>query len=211
MNVLLLFLRMFFEFFKTGLFAIGGGMATVPFLSSMGAETGWFSSKELADMIAVSESTPGPIGVNMATYVGYVIGHGQGAAEHPGAAALLGILGAVIATLGLITPSIIIILIVAHFLEKFRENKFVEAALYGLRAASVGLITSAAFSVILIAIFGIENISLWQSAVFDIKSIILAVVIFVMSRYIPKVKDWHPIFFILIGAACGIIFHMSGS
>jgi len=177
----------------------------------MGSATGWFSSKELADMIAISESTPGPIGVNMATYVGYVIGHGQGGADHPVMAGILGVIGAIIATLGLITPSVIIILIVAHFLEKFRENKFVEAAFYGLRAASVGLITSAAFSVILIAIFGIENISLWQSAVFDIKSIILAVVIFVMSRYIPKVKDWHPIFFILIGAACGIIFHMSGS
>ena len=209
MSTLLLFLRLFFEFFKTGLFAIGGGMATVPFLSSMGASTGWFSSRELADMIAVSESTPGPIGVNMATYVGYVIGHGQ--AENPASAGFLGILGAIIATLGLITPSIIIILIVAHFLEKFRENKYVAAGLYGLRAASVGLITSAAFSVILIAIFGIERIAMWRSAVFDIKSIILFVVIFVISRYIPKVKDWHPIFFILIGAVCGIIFHMSGS
>ncbi|MBQ3902524.1 MAG: chromate transporter [Lachnospiraceae bacterium] len=211
MSTLLLFLRMFFEFFKTGLFAIGGGLATVPFLSSMGTSTGWFSSKELADMIAVSESTPGPIGVNMATYVGYVIGHGQGASGGPAAATFLGILGAIIATIGLITPSVIIILIVAHFLEKFRENEYVAAALYGLRAASVGLITSAAFSVILIAIFGIDNIAMWRSAVFDVKSVILAVVIFVMSRYIPKVKDWHPIFFILIGAACGIIFHMSGS
>ncbi len=211
MSTLLLFLRMFFEFFKTGLFAIGGGLATVPFLSSMGSSTGWFSSKELADMIAVSESTPGPIGVNMATYVGYVIGHGQGASGGPAAATFLGILGAIIATIGLITPSVIIILIVAHFLEKFRENEYVAAALYGLRAASVGLITSAAFSVILIAIFGIDNIAMWRSAVFDVKSVILAVVIFVMSRYIPKVKDWHPIFFILIGAACGIIFHMSGS
>ena len=162
-------------------------------------------------MIAVSESTPGPIGVNMATYVGYVIGHGQGASGGPAAATFLGILGAIIATIGLITPSVIIILIVAHFLEKFRENEYVAAALYGLRAASVGLITSAAFSVILIAIFGIDNIAMWRSAVFDVKSVILAVVIFVMSRYIPKVKDWHPIFFILIGAACGIIFHMSGS
>ena len=211
MSTLLLFLRMFFEFFKTGLFAIGGGLATVPFLSSMGTSTGWFSSKELADMIAVSESTPGPIGVNMATYVGYVIGHGQGASGGPAAATFLGILGAIIATIGLITPSVIIILIVAHFLEKFRDNEYVAAALYGLRAASVGLITSAAFSVILIAIFGIDNIAMWRSAVFDVKSVILAVVIFVMSRYIPKVKDWHPIFFILIGAACGIIFHMSGS
>ncbi len=209
MTTFLLYIRLFFEFFKTGLFAIGGGMATLPFLSDMGTTTGWFSSKELADMIAVSESTPGPIGVNMATYVGYVIGHGQGGLINPEAAAFMGVIGAIVATVGLITPSVIIVLIIAHFLEKFRENKYVEAAMYGLRAASVALITSAAFSVILISIFGIENISGWQNAVFDVRSIILAAVIFVLSRYIPKVKDWHPIVFIIIGALCGIIFKMS--
>lgn len=96
------YLQLFYEFFKTGLFAIGGGLATIPFLTDMGTRTGWFTAGDLANMIAVSESTPGPMGVNMATYVGFHIG---------------GILGGVIATLGLICPSIIVILIVAGFLK----------------------------------------------------------------------------------------------
>ena len=110
---MMLYLRLFWEFFKTGLFAVGGGMATLPFLYSMSDTTGWFTHAQLADMIAVSESTPGPIGVNMATYVGFTAA---------------GIPGAVIATLGLITPSIIIILIIARVLAAFRQNKYVDAA-----------------------------------------------------------------------------------
>jgi len=98
----MIYLRLFWEFFKTGLFAVGGGLATLPFLAKMGAATGWFSQSQLTDMIAVSESTPGPMGVNMATYTGYTVG---------------GLPGALIATLGLIAPSIITILIVAAFLK----------------------------------------------------------------------------------------------
>ena len=93
----MIYLQLFWEFFKTGLFAIGGGMATVPFLFDISARTGWFTASELANMIAVSESTPGPIGINMATYVGFETA---------------GILGSVIATLGLVIPSIIIIVII---------------------------------------------------------------------------------------------------
>ena len=100
-------LTLCFEFFKTGLLAVGGGLATLPFLSEMANKyPGWFTHAELADMIAVSESTPGPIGVNMATYVGYVTGMQKGGP-------LYATLGAATATLGLITPSIIVILIVA--------------------------------------------------------------------------------------------------
>ena len=102
----MIFLEMFLAFFKTGLFAVGGGMATIPFLYELSDATGWFSHQDLANMIAVSESTPGPIGVNMATYVGYIIGNAEGGI-------LAGILGAVIATLGLVTPAIIIILLIA--------------------------------------------------------------------------------------------------
>ncbi len=110
MNILL---RLFYEFFKTGLFSIGGGMATVPFLKEMALNTGWFTLNDLADMIAVSESTPGPIGVNTATYVGYKTA---------------GLIGGVVATVGLIAPSIIVILIIASVLDKFRSNKYVDAA-----------------------------------------------------------------------------------
>ncbi len=117
----MIFLRLFFEFFKTGLFSIGGGLATIPFLQDMGEATGWFTNQELTTMIAVSESTPGPMGVNMATYVGY----------HHGAGPAGGILGAVIATLGLVAPSIIVILIIARFLQKFRHSRTVERRLPG--------------------------------------------------------------------------------
>ena len=109
---MMLYLRLYFEFFKTGLFSVGGGMATLPFLYAMSDKTGWFTHELLADMVAVSESTPGPIGVNMATYVGF---------------ASAGVLGSIVATLGLISPSIIIILIIAGFLQKFRQSKAVDA------------------------------------------------------------------------------------
>ena len=112
---MILYLRLFYEFFKTGLFTIGGGMATVPFLYKMSTATGWFTHNDVANMIAVSESTPGPIGVNMATYIGFVTGMEQ--------YSILGaILGSIIATLGLITPSIIIILIIAIFLKNFKNT-----------------------------------------------------------------------------------------
>ena len=137
----MILLRLFYEFFKTGLFSVGGGMATIPFLQHMGETTGWFTNQELTTMIAVSESTPGPMGVNMATYVGFHIG----SASELGA--LGGIVGAVVATLGLITPSIAVILIIAGFLQKFRHSRSVEAVFSGLRPASTALITAAGLSV----------------------------------------------------------------
>ena len=100
----MVFLLLFLEFFKTGLFAIGGGMATLPFLNELANKYPWFTVDDLSDMIAVSESTPGPIGVNMATYAGYTTGFNE-------LGVLGGILGAFVATLGLVTPSVIIILI----------------------------------------------------------------------------------------------------
>ena len=117
---MMIYLRLFYEFFKTGLFAVGGGMATIPFLYSMADNTGWFTRLDVDNMIAVGESTPGPIGVNMATYVGYITGGNVGGLP-------FAILGAVIATLGLIAPSIIIILIIASFLKNFRDNRCVDS------------------------------------------------------------------------------------
>lgn len=195
----MLYLRLFYEFFKTGLFSIGGGMATVPFLQNMAAKQHWFTSGQLADMIAVAESTPGPIGVNMATYVGYTTGH-----QAYGIAG--GLLGAVIATIGLVMPSIIVILIVASFLAKFKDSKAVNAAFYGLRPASVGLIAAAGISIILICFFGCESIyDLIGGISINAWEIILAIVLFVATRYIPKVKDLHPLCFILISAIAGVV------
>ena len=188
----MIYLRLFFEFFKTGLFAVGGGMATLPFLYDISTRTGWFTHEMLADMIAVSESTPGPIGVNMATYVGYVTA---------------GIPGAVTATLGLVTPSVVIILLIARALRAFRENPLVEAGFYGLRPCSVGLIAAAGFLVIKLALF---NTELYQASgklidLFDFKAIALAAVLLVCTRYVKKLKGLHPIFFILASAVIGIV------
>ena len=199
---MILYLQLFWEFFKTGLFAIGGGMATVPFLQDIAQKTRWFSPADLADMIAVSESTPGPIGINMATYVGYTTGHAQF-----GVAA--GILGGIVATVGLVTPSVILILIIAKFLEKFRDNRYVNAAMYGLRAASVALISAAGISIVLIAVFQVNSVRELRSAVIDFRCFLLALVILIATRWIPKLKDLHPVIFIICSALIGIALHMS--
>lgn len=197
-----LYLKLFWEFFKAGLFAIGGGMATVPFLQEISRKTGWYTAGDLADMIAVSESTPGPIGVNMATYVGYTTAQRQ-------AGPVFGILGGILSTVGLVMPSVIIILIIARFLEKFRENRYVNAAMYGLRAASVALISSAGISIVFIAVFGVNSIDEWRQAVIDYRCFLLAALILILTRWVPKVKDMHPILFIIASAVIGIVFHMS--
>ncbi len=189
----MIYLRLFFEFFKTGLFAFGGGMATVPFLYDLGAVTGWFTASQLTDMIAVSESTPGPMGVNTATYVGFTTA---------------GIPGAVIATLGLITPSIIVMCLIAGILLRFQENDIVKSVLSGLRPASLGLITAAAFGIIRISLL---SESLWRESgsllsLFNYKAIILAAVVFIA---IKKFKG-HPILYILGSAVVGIVFKMAG-
>ena len=195
----MIFLRLFWEFFKTGLFAVGGGMATIPFLYDLSDKTGWFTHNDLANMIAVSESTPGPIGVNMATYVGF----GAGGKEY-GGSILYSVLGAVSATLGLVTPALIIALIIALFLKSFRDNKYVNSAFYGLRPASTALIASAGLSV------AVNNIipEGFVLASFNWKGVILAVVLWVLTNKIKKVKDLHPIVFILASAVVGVVFSM---
>ena len=190
---MMLYLRLFWEFFKTGLFAVGGGMATLPFLYDMSAKTGWFSPAQLADMIAVSESTPGPIGVNMATYVGF---------------STAGIPGAVLATLGLVTPSVIIILLIARVLHAFRQNRYVDAAFYGLRPCSVGLIAAAGLLVVKIALFDFELFH--STGVFmDLlrpKALLLAALLLVLTNAVKATKKLHPIVFILASAVLGVLF-----
>ena len=196
---MMLYLRLFFEFFKTGLFAVGGGMATIPFLYDMAAATGWFTEQDLVNMIAVGESTPGPIGVNMATYVGYVTGMAQGGILHA-------VLGAVTATLGLITPSVIIILIIASFLGSFRNNPQVENTFYGLRPASAGMIASAGIGVAVTNLFfgGMG----WTLAAVNWKGWVLAIVLWVLTNRVKVTKSLHPIVFIAASAIVGIIFQM---
>ena len=183
----MIFLQLFFEFFKVGLFSIGGGLATIPFLYDLATRhPEWYTASDVADMIAISESTPGPIGVNMATYAGYQTA---------------GILGGAIATLGLIAPAIIIIFLVAKILNAFKDNKYVKAAFYGLRPASVGLILAALYGVVKIALINVDAASV--GGFFNIKAIILAVCLFVVQKIFPKL---HPIALIGIAAVVGIVF-----
>ena len=186
----MIYIQLFFEFFKTGLFAIGGGMATIPFLYEMSDNTGWFTYNDLANMIAVSESTPGPIGVNMATYVGFITGSNLGGA-------ITGLLGAVTATLGLITPSIIVILIIAVILNSFKNNKYVKHAFYGLRPASTGLIAAAGISVFVNNLFFADEFADGFSlSGINWKGWILPIVLFFLITKVKKTQKWHPIVFI---------------
>lgn len=184
----MIYLRLFYEFFKTGLFSVGGGLATLPFLYEMSTKTGWFTTADIADMIAVSESTPGPIGINMSTYAGFTTG---------------GVLGGVVASIGLAVPSVIIILIIAKFLEKFRNNRFVEGAFYGLRPASIAMITAAGLNVARVALVNMDALAAGNYGEFFLwKAILLGVAIFIGQR---KLK-WSPVIFIAIAAVIGIVF-----
>ena len=199
------YLRLYWEFFKTGLFAVGGGMATLPFLKDIGETTGWYTYTDLMNMLAVSESTPGPIGINMATYVGFTVG---------------GIPGAVIATLGEVTPSIIVILIVAMMLKKFRDNRYVNMAFYGLRPASTGLIGAACVTVVLEVMTGIKVLAadgalmntfrLAGESLIKWPGVLLAAVLVVLTNFVKPVKNWHPIVFIAFSAVVGIVFRFAG-
>ncbi|MBO4235548.1 MAG: chromate transporter [Firmicutes bacterium] len=188
----MLYLRLFFEFMKIGLFSVGGGLATLPFLRELAVNTGWFTEAQLADMLAVSESTPGPIGINMATYVGFTIG---------------GVPGAIISTLGLITPSIIIILLIALFLKNFSDNKYVKGAFYGLRPTSTGLIAAAGLSVAYLVF--INPLFAETHAILDLlnwKAVVLAAALITLTRFVKQTKKLHPIVFIAASALIGIIF-----
>lgn len=187
-------LRLFWEFFKTGLFSVGGGLSTLPFLYEMGEKTGWFSTADVADMLAVSESTPGGIGVNMATYAGYITA---------------GVPGGVIATLGLITPSILVILLVAMALKKFKESELVKGAFYGLRPASTALIAVAGFSVILLVLFNMQTQSVL--GFFRLPSIALAAVLWVLTNKVKAIRGLHPIIFIGLAALAGIALRLGGA
>ena len=178
-------LRLMFEFAKTGLFAVGGGLATLPFLYEMGEKTGWFTHQDVLNLLAVSESTPGAIGINMSTYVGYITS---------------GIPGAILATLALAAPSVVVIILISRMLTKFKGNPVVEGVFKGLRPASIGLITAALLSVSRKAFLvrdasGILGFIRWPS-------VALAVFLFVLMR------KWkvHPVVYIAIAAAVGILF-----
>ena len=194
----MIYLRLFWEFFKVGLFSVGGGLATLPFLYSLGAKTGWFSTADVANMLAVSESTPGPIGVNMATYVGFDCG---------------GVLGGVVATLGLVTPSVIVIVLIAMALQAFRTNKYVDAAFYTLHPASTGLIAAAGWSVFALVLVNLDayRASYRLADLIQWKNLILFAVIWVLTNLVKPLKKLHPVVFLALAAVVGIVFRLGGA
>ncbi len=185
----MIYLQLFWEFFQIGLFAVGGGMATLPFLQALGTRTGWFDQQLIVDMIAISESTPGPIGINMATYVGYNIA---------------GIPGSILATLGETLPSLFIVILVSKSLEKFRSNPYVDAAFYGLRPAVTGLIAAAGF-IMFNACMLHYQLYAKTGALLDIadwKKVIFFIILYAGIRKYKK----SPILYIAISALVGIVF-----
>ncbi len=182
------FWELFYEFFQIGLFAIGGGPATIPFLMDLTERHDWYTKADVANMLAVSESTPGPIGINMATYAGF------NAAGLP---------GGIVATLSLVLPSLIVIILIAKLLENFSKNPYVKSAFYTIRPAVTGLIATAVLGIWETSLFTTEE-GTFQFPVF---SVILVAIFFVAMNH-KKLKKLHPAFWILCGAVVGIAFQM---
>jgi chromate transporter len=185
------YIKLFFTFFKIGLFSIGGGLATLPFLQDLADKYDWITQAELIDMIAISESTPGPIGINTATFVGYKAA---------------GVFGGIITTLGIVTPSIIIIIIIAHYFKKFNEKPLVKGAFFGIRPAVTGLIASVCFEIIKISVLNLDKFNLSKNFIdlINIKETILfGVVLYLIYKY-----KKHPIIYIVGAAIIGVVFKL---
>ena len=172
----MIYALLFWEFFKIGLTAIGGGMVTIPFLLDLADKYDWYTKGELMDMIAISESTPGPIGVNMATYAGYNTA---------------GIWGGIVATFGLVLPSLVVIILIAKYLFAKEEGGFLRQALFGIRPAVLALILFAGWELARLSLIN------WQS-------VLIAIVSFGLIRWLK----WHPIVYICLAAAIGIVFEL---
>lgn len=143
----MIYLQLFLEFFHIGLFSFGGGYATLPFLFHIAETHDWYTAKQLTDMIAISSITPGPVGVNVATFAGYTTS---------------GILGALIATTSVVLPSLIIVIIISKLLEQFKHNLYVKSVIYTLKPAGCGLLAAVGVNMFL------NNISLWGMVLFAI-------------------------------------------
>lgn len=178
----MILLDLFLTFFKIGAFTFGGGYAMLPLIQEEVMANGWLAEKEIINFIAVSESTPGPFAINISTYIG---------------SEMAGILGAICATLGVILPSLIIIILVAKFFEKFKTNKIVKGCMTGLKPAVIGLIGASVLSI--------------GKTVFVENGFSIASLILFLSMCILAFKKVHPIIIILISALVGIVLGFSGT
>lgn len=180
--------QLLWEFFKTGLFSVGGGLATLPFLKEIAQRYDWFTVEDITDMLAVSESTPGPIGINMATYAGY---------------SAYGLPGGILATLALISSSFVVIVLVSKVMERFQDNPLVDRIFRGIRPASIGLVAGAMYEVFVSTLFHTAAVRQGALAFFNGKAILFFAAAFLLLHKLPKL---HPIVVILAGAACGVLF-----
>ncbi|MBQ7793121.1 MAG: chromate transporter [Clostridia bacterium] len=180
----MIYITLFLTFLKIGLFTIGGGYAMIPLIQEEMLKNAWIESADIVNFIAVSESTPGPFAINIATYVGSEMG---------------GIFGAFCATLGVVTPSFVIILLVAKFFEKFKTNKIVSGCMSGLKPAVIGLIASAVLSIGKTAFFP-DGVML--SVFTDVKTYV-SLAIFAVAT-VMAFRKVHPIWIICLSAAAGI-------
>lgn len=179
-------LDLFISFFKIGLFAVGGGPATIPYLMDLTETKDWFTMQELTNMIAISESTPGPLGLNMATYAGF---------------SAAGVWGGAVASLGLVFPSVVVIILIARFLKDFSENRYVKAAFFGIRPAVTALIAMAVYNLCRVSLFTETNEGLVPAG----KTILLAVIVFGLMQ-VKRLKKLHPALWLLMAAVVGIVF-----
>lgn len=176
----MIYLTLLYEFFKIGLFAVGGGLATIPFLFDLTNKFDWFSKEELVSMIALSESTPGPLGINMATFAGFQTG---------------GILGGIIATIGLVIPAFFVIILISKFFDKFKDSFFVQSAFYGLRPAVS----------VMISVFVIKVCKIIVDMTPDFRQLMISAALFVCYIFLILRFKLHPIFFVLLGGLMGIL------
>lgn len=186
----MIYLTLFYEFFKVGLFSVGGGVATIPFYMELADKYDWLTMQMLTDMIAVSESTPGPIGINLATYAGF---------------RAAGIPGALVATFSEVLPSFIILVLIAKALERYKENALVSSAFSGIRPAVAGLIAAAGWSVMRVALFTAPSGSSLFTTLLscDIKWLVLFCALLALMQIKP-LKKLHPIVYIVFSAVVGI-------
>ncbi|MDR1915290.1 MAG: chromate transporter [Synergistaceae bacterium] len=187
----MVYLTLIYEFLKVGLFSVGGGLATLPFLYQIADNYPWFTREMLVDMIAISESTPGPIGINMATYAGYAAG---------------GVLGGVLATVSLLIPSVLIVASIVKVLDHFKENRFVKAAFYGVRPAVTALIASAALGIVKITLLDVKGYeeSGRLTDIFSCRQMLL----FCAVCYLMRKYNRHPVYYIAGAALAGAVLEL---
>ncbi|MBQ2644024.1 chromate transporter [bacterium] len=171
-----IYILLFIEFFKIGILSLGGGYATIPFLYQLINDYGWYTTQQLSDMIAISILTPGPVGINMATFAGYKT---------------IGVSGAILASISLVIPSYIIVIVISKIMIKLKDNFYIKAILDILKPTGCGLLT-------------VVGIKFCKDYITDIYSLLLLTTLFIISYKFKK----NPLYYFLIGGVSGILIHL---